>query len=284
MEREKVMLTLSQHYDAMKTLYGEDRIVGVFLQGSQNYGMDDEFSDIDTKCLVVPSLKELVMAEQPTSITHYIIDGKLVFTEEEKVVAEHCDAKDVRLYWKTLLKANINFVEILFTDYFIVNPLYEDLWAAIVRIKEGVARVNPLNAIKAMMGMVSEKEHALTHRYPSRAAWIDEYGYDPKQLSHLIRIAYFAYGYMNGHFTYADLVKGEGMLPSHKEKLVEIKRYGCGDLSVANKIADTHVAMTKAIYEAAKKKYDGIDNEEIKTEMFDIMRQMVERGLRRELR
>jgi hypothetical protein len=266
-----VLYRVNDHFQEALEHFPREQIVGCFLQGSQNYGLDYEGSDVDTKLIVVPSFKDICLNHKPVSTTHVRAND------------EHTDWKDVRLYMDTFRSQNLNFLEILFTDYFIVNPLYEDLWAAIVRIREEIARVNPLNAIKAMMGMVSEKEHALEHRYPSRAAWIDKYGYDPKQLSHLIRIAYFAYGYMNGPFTYADLVKGESMLPSHKEKLVEIKRQGCGELSVARKIADTHVAMTKAIYEAAKKKYDGADNEDIKTEMFSVMREMVERGLRREL-
>ena len=276
---------MQEHYKCMLELYPADRIVGVFLQGSQNYNMDDADSDVDTKCLIVPSVDEIVLAKQPVSVTHCIVDGKLVYTEEEKMGAEHCDAKDIRLYWKTLLKANINFVEILFTEHYIINSMYEDFWNEILSMREAIARVNPLAAIKAMMGMVSEKYFALTHRYPSRVEWLDKFGYDPKQLHHLIRIYRFMYAYHNGRleFSYNDLVKGNHLLPAEKKKIKDIKRFGCGDLEFAQKQADLYLELAKKLYEEAKELYDGKDNEEIKDAMFNIMAEIVKLSIRKEL-
>ena len=53
------MTRVREHYEVAKTLIPEDRIVGVFLYGSQNYNMDGPNSDVDTKCLVVPSFEEI---------------------------------------------------------------------------------------------------------------------------------------------------------------------------------------------------------------------------------
>jgi hypothetical protein len=52
------MEQVKRHYDEACKLLPEDRIVGVFLQGSQNYGLDYEGSDIDTKCIVLPIWKQ----------------------------------------------------------------------------------------------------------------------------------------------------------------------------------------------------------------------------------
>ena len=57
---EWIMEQLNRHYQEALTLFPEDRIVGVFLQGSQNYGLDYEGSDIDTKCIVLPTLEDLI--------------------------------------------------------------------------------------------------------------------------------------------------------------------------------------------------------------------------------
>ena len=246
---ELIMKKMQEHYKCMLELYPAERIIGVFLQGSQNYFMDDENSDVDTKCLIVPSLDEIVLAKQPVSVTHCIVDGKLVYTEEEKMGAEHCDAKDIRLYWKTLLKANINFLEILFTDHYIINSMYEDFWNEILSMREMIAYVNPLAAIKAMMGMVSEKYFALTHRYPSRVEWLDKFGYDPKQLHHLIRIYKFmeAYDCPPRFFFYKNLINGDHLSPSMKKEIKDIKRLGCGDLEVAQKLADVYLARAKEL-------------------------------------
>ena len=93
--------------------YPADNILGIFLQGSQNYGLDYEGSDVDTKLIVVPTLKDIAMNNKPISTT-YVRPSD----------SAHTDLKDVRLYMETFKKANINFVEILFTDYKYVNEYY----------------------------------------------------------------------------------------------------------------------------------------------------------------
>ena len=85
-----------------------------------DYGLDiytDEYkSDIDTKVIVIPSLEDVVMNKKPISTTHVLPNN------------EHLDIKDIRLYFDNFKKQNINFIEILFSPYYIVNPKYRDLW------------------------------------------------------------------------------------------------------------------------------------------------------------
>ena len=169
---------LYEHWEDALKLYPRERIVALVLQGSQNYGLDDAESDVDTKLLLVPTLDEVIFNKKPVSTTH-VRDND-----------EHIDAKDIRLYWQCFRKGNPNFVEVLFTDYYIVNSIYFDLWEEMLNKRELVARVNPLVAAKAMMGMVQEKFHAMEHRYPSRVEIIDKFGYDPKQLHHLLKLFY----------------------------------------------------------------------------------------------
>lgn len=154
MTDKELKARVMEHYQEALKLYPEERIVGIFLQGSQNYYLDDEESDVDTKLLVVPTLDEIIFNRKPVSVTH-IRDND-----------EHIDAKDVRLYWQCFRKGNPNFVEILFSRVCYVNPMYQDLWNDMVAMAEEVARVNPLASAKAMMGMVQEKFHAMEHRYP----------------------------------------------------------------------------------------------------------------------
>ena len=92
---EWIMEQLNRHYQEALTLFPEDRIVGVFLQGSQNYGLDYEGSDIDTKCIVLPTLEDLIFNRKPVSTTHVLPNE------------EHLDLKDVRLYFQTFRKQNI---------------------------------------------------------------------------------------------------------------------------------------------------------------------------------
>ena len=186
-----IMEQLNRHYQEALTLFPEDRIVGVFLQGSQNYGLDYEGSDIDTKCIVLPTLEDLIFNHKPVSTTHVLPNE------------EHLDLKDVRLYFQTFRKQNLNFMEILFTKYKIVNPTYEPMWNRLIENNEQIARYNPVGAVKTMKGIAMEKYHAMEHRYPSKVELIDSIGYDPKQLHHLLRVEEYLYRYLNGE-KYAD--------------------------------------------------------------------------------
>lgn len=183
---EWIMEQLNRHYQEALTLFPEDRIVGVFLQGSQNYGLDYEGSDIDTKCIVLPTLEDLIFNRKPVSTTHVLPNE------------EHLDLKDVRLYFQTFRKQNLNFMEILFTKYKIVNPTYEYFWDKLVANNEMIARYNPVGAVKTMKGIAMEKYHAMEHRYPSKVELIDSIGYDPKQLHHLLRVEEYLYRYISG--------------------------------------------------------------------------------------
>lgn len=162
-----IMEKLKEHYHEALEYFPEDRIVGIFYQGSGNYGLDVESSDVDTKLIVVPTFEEIAMNKQPSSTTHV--------REND----EHIDFKDIRLYINTFRKQNINFLEILFTQYKIINPLYASEWNRLVEAREDIAHYNPYRAVKALKGMAMEKYHALKHPYPSKLEVLAEYSYDP---------------------------------------------------------------------------------------------------------
>ena len=84
-----------EHYEEVLTMFPADRIVGIFYQGSANYGLDYEKSDVDTKCILVPTFKDIVFNHKPISTTH--------IRENE----EHIDLKDVRLYINCFEKQNL---------------------------------------------------------------------------------------------------------------------------------------------------------------------------------
>ena len=183
---EKVMNRVQEHFEEALEHFPEDRIVGIFLQGSQNYGLDTEESDVDTKLILTPSFEDLAMNAKPISTTHV--------RENE----EHIDFKDIRLYIDCFRKQNLNFLEILFTDYAIINPLYAEEWKRLVDAREEISHMNPYKSMQSMAGMCREKFHALQHRYPAKQHIIDEHGYDGKQVSHQERVRHAMIKYANG--------------------------------------------------------------------------------------
>lgn len=216
------------HYIEAKEYFHDDSIVGIFLQGSQNYGLDYEGSDVDTKLIVVPTFKDIAMNKKPVSTTHVRSNN------------EHIDWKDVRLYIQTFRKQNLKFVEILFTPYKIINPKYSYQWNRLTNAREEIARYAPNQAIKVMGGVSRERYHAMEHRYPSRIEWIDRFGYDPKQLHHLIRMEQFIERYIQGQ-TYEHCLKDYD-----HEYLVKVKQ-GYYSLEEARKVADDTIKNIEAM-------------------------------------
>ena len=159
-----IMKRVQDHYNEALQYFPEEQIVGVFLQGSQNYGLDYEGSDVDTKLIIVPKFADICLNRKPISTTHVRENN------------EHTDWKDIRLYMETFRKQNLNFLEILFTPYYIINPMYRDEWMRLVEHREEIARMNPFRAVKSMKGIAHEKYAAMEKPYPSKLEIIEKYG------------------------------------------------------------------------------------------------------------
>lgn len=265
---EWIMEQVNRHYQEALTLFSEDRIVGVFLQGSQNYGLDYEGSDIDTKCIVLPTLEDLIFNRKPVSTTH-------VLPSEE-----HLDLKDVRLYFQTFRKQNLNFMEILFTKYKIVNPTYKQYWNRLIENNEQIARYNPVGAVKTMKGIALEKYHAMEHRYPSKIDLIDKWGYDGKQLHHLMRVEEYLGRYVAGE-AYADC-----LLTKRAELLKEIKDMSNPKLTLeqARTVAGIYLGTVTAMADGftAAHKDDPIDWH-VDVLLDDVQRDIVRLGIELEM-
>ena len=212
---------LEEHWiDSLKH-FKDENIVGIFLQGSQNYGLNTEDSDVDTKLIVAPTLEEIARNWKPVGTTFIRENG------------EHIDFKDVREYIPLFRKQNFNFIEILFTDYYIINPLYEGQWNRLIEAREEIAHMNPYRAVKSMKGVAMEKWHAMEHPYPSKVDVLAKYGYDPKQLHHLFRVEEYLTRYINGE-SYKDC-----LIPKEIEYLKSVKKgnYTLGDARWMGKVS-----------------------------------------------
>lgn len=164
--------------------------------GSHNYNLDinnDEYqSDVDTKVIILPTLEELVHNTKPVSTTIDISTGQ-------------CDIKDIRAFIPTLLKANIQFLEILTAKSSWINPLYADDFQWFIDNITGLIKESKNELLKSIKGMCYEKERALCHPYPTIKWKIDKWGYDGKQLHHIMRLKDFIdnYFYDDREFNYA---------------------------------------------------------------------------------
>ena len=177
-KRQKIMARMREHLVPVLE-HCRGGWVGLFLQCSQNYNLDYEGSDIDTKAIMLPSFSDFVLNAKPLSTTHIMENN------------EHVDFKDIRLMFDCIKKQNVNFVEILFTPYSIINPEYADLFQPVLDAREEIARYNNYAGMNCIMGMALEKQKAMEHPYPATMDKIEAFGYDPKQLHHALRLREF---------------------------------------------------------------------------------------------
>ena len=97
----------------------------------------------------------------------------------------------------------------------------------------------------------------MEHRYPSRAHIVDKFGYDPKQLQHLIRMADFLEQYVNNEESYKSILtlQWADHLWGHEFYRPWLMRVKCGkeyDLEEARKIAADWLARAEHTLARAK--------------------------------
>lgn len=261
---EYIMKGVAEHLDEAKEYFNPNRIVGIFYQGSGNYGLDYEGSDIDTKLIIVPTFEQIAFNKQPCSTTHIRNND------------EHIDFKDIRLYMQTFRKQNLNFLEILFTDFKYVNEEYAPYWNVLVENREKIARYNLYQAVKSMKGIALEKYHAMEHPYPSKLAILEQYGYDPKQLHHLLRVEDYIRRYIDGE-AYEDCLR-----PTNPEYLMEVKR-GKYDLAAAREVGRNAITrvefMADNFTEKVENKGDPVVDRLLDDVQYDIMKDAIRKEI-----
>ena len=190
-------------------------IVGIFLYGSQNYNLDYEDSDIDLKAIVIPSINDIVFNNKPISTTIDIPDGL-------------CDIKDIRLMVQSWRKQNVNFMELLFTEYSYVNPLFYEFFRPLLAARETIVRYNEKRAVDCLRGFVYEKYYRLFKDTPSQHDEVIKYGYAAKQLVHMERLASLLEHYMKRE-PYMECLM---VSPEERQKWIDLKTYSPNPLSV----------------------------------------------------
>ena len=231
MDKETIEARLQEHLsEAMVNENISDWFV-IASNGSMNYGLDNEDSDIDSKLLTVPSLKKLIENKRDNT-THFMKDNW-----------EHVEVKDVAFYMNTILKQNINFVETLFAKAVIVNPRYKNDWEMLYENRELIARYDTKRAVKCMYGMMVQKRKDMETWTEARAKSFHEFGYDTKSFHHLVRLHYFLQHYIVDGWSYEDcLTKRDNA----EYNLLMDTKSGVGSIR-ASALADEYLLESKRV-------------------------------------
>lgn len=167
---------LKQVYNLAKTLNGEERVLGVFAYGSQNYNLDIKDSDLDVLVIIIPSLNSFIYNEKPINkVWKYDKNGSTAVF------------KDIRLFFPLLEKASINSLEIIFSKYFIINSSYEEEWNRIIEDRENIAKINPQGTVNSILSL-SRIRYKKLEKEPSLENQLENFnklGYRPKELMYL---------------------------------------------------------------------------------------------------
>lgn len=209
--------------DIFKTLnrykvYAESQgltVYAIALKGSQNYNLHDESSDIDANIVFIPTLAQLRSGE------------KFKFTFDTGEVTCH----NIYQFSEICAKGNPQWIEVCHTPYAIGDLSYFRRYT-----------LNP----SALKGMIMEKVTAFSKLYPSRAKLVEEFGYDPKQLSNIIRL-YHILLHEVPYYVYPE---------DERTWMLDIKRGRTpATLAEAESLRDDYLQALGAIYESRKLAY-----------------------------
>lgn len=159
-------------------------IVFKVLIGSHNYNLNTPKSDKDYKYFVFPDFDDLYRCKQ--------------YTENYTSPTEDFAVYDIRKLPMLLWKANLNFIEVLFSQELIVPEPYTVYWGPASRLcrfleenKKELAIMNPIALYNASRGMALEKQKQMLKDSPGRHENYARFGYDTKSASHAYRILDF---------------------------------------------------------------------------------------------
>jgi len=159
--------------------------VYVSLHGSQNYGLDvhtDQYqSDYDFKCIVLPSLWDLVEGKKPASLTVENGEGQI-------------DIKDIRVFCDALERMNPAYLESLATQHHLILPGGEDMKAIRAQLNELMAQ-RAARFAQACAGLFEDKAKRMCHDSPAVHDRIAQHGYDGKQAHHMYRLLLLLQGF-----------------------------------------------------------------------------------------
>lgn len=219
-----IIQRLKEDYMFLSSTYD---VVGVFLFGSQNYETDTVESDIDVKAIVMPKIDNLLLGNYEVKETHKRENGELTVF-------------DIKSMHDNIKKLNINFLEILFTEYRILNPKYQDLWQDMIIMREDIAYHNKHAAMKCIYGCAENKFSKLFHKVPSNEDKIDKVGYDYKAWSDILRFWVMMQAY-NLHTPYEKILKIKNIDRDAYDHLMDIKY--CTYICTPNEIKEDSSAM-----------------------------------------
>ena len=175
---EWIMQGLQRHYEIALTYIPKERIVGIALWGSQNVGLDHEFSDIDSACVFIPTLEEI------QKHTDWIEQVRIEIDHEIMCLI------DIRLMGYGLERRSLYHLERVYSPYKIIpNEQYIALWDQWKAMADELVSANKLAAATSINFYMQNSwlSNVTDNFLPPRKETAIQIGYDYKKLAYAIR-------------------------------------------------------------------------------------------------
>ena len=213
-------------FTAEQTPFAQD-LFFTALQGSQNYNLDDERSDVDTISLMVPSFEQLVLDINVAKRTHSIHSSGGIAT-----------IKDFRAVFHTFIKGAMNVYQILYTPYVSVNEKYRKHFDYLRSMADDITSNNQRNIIYSTLGVIRSNLASIT-RVGERILSSDELG---KRFAMSFYYREFIERFMDGEsFGSAMVTQNADYLKRLKRWKVDSLLYSIDDMEKwANNFADRY--------------------------------------------
>lgn len=243
-------------------MFNDRKVVFKALVGSHNYNLNDESSDKDLKYFVLPTFDDLY--------------GGTKFSASKVGTEEDYDVHDIRKLTDLFWKANVNFLEVLYSNDIQVafdgsGSLRElnDIFA----IRDSIVTMNLPYLYSACKGMFHEKMKRIQSPTSGTQELMDKYGYDTKQALHAFRILDFIVRFHEFNWDFKEAMTYND---TERSKMLMIKH---GHFTLD--------AFKSLVYDAYNDVFLGLEdtykskapNLEVKATLEDLVKSMVRRNL-----
>lgn len=147
----------------------DNKTLGIFLYGSQNYKINDEKSDVDSRIITLKP-----------------IQGKDYISLDAPTTNEHIEVLSLDLYSFQLRNMNLSALETFFTNYYLSSS-FEKQWEKLRLLREDCARLNEELWLKNFLLEVEISKQRFLKQISFDADVIKELGFTPKGVYHVVR-------------------------------------------------------------------------------------------------
>lgn len=143
---------LKEDYKYLKTIYKQDRILGLFTYGKLNYGFAESISEVQVKMYYLPSLEEMCTSTE--------------WKDELIVYNGHTiNIKDIRLILQNILDQEGTAMECFYSKHYIITPKFKTVFMDnIIAKREEISHCNPKKRVEQSVSVAFEalKDYEIT--------------------------------------------------------------------------------------------------------------------------